>query len=126
MITIIGGDESLIAQSIKDTPWRASFGDGVCTLECELYDDRYGYPQEFYWSPEKAREAMEDLIGGLPAGTRVNGSCEFEAFGNWDADHPEDMFGVIAIEGREVALRYGIRIYDPNMLQEGLCHSKSS
>ena len=126
MITIIGGDESLIAQSIKDTPWRASFDGDACTLECELYDDRYGYPHEYYWSPEKARETMENLIGSLPVGTRVDGSCEFEAFGNWDTDHPEDMFGVIAIEDREVALRYGIRIYDPNMLQEGLWHSKSS
>jgi len=125
MIKVYGVSEGYLKPLVEDTPWRVRTVEGVCVLECYLYDDSGGYQREFWWDPEDAQEYLAKFAHRLPSGASIQGSCNFEAFGNTEADHPEDLFGVIAIEDNEVVLRYGVRIYDPNVLTEGLCHSNN-
>ena len=120
MIKVTGVGVEDLNSLINDTPWYVTDNNGTYFLYCELYDDRRGYPDEFWWDVADAVDSLNQIIRELPSGAIINGKCEFDAAGDPDIDHPEDAFGVIGTNGHEVYVRYGIRVFDPNDLVSGV------
>lgn len=107
---IVKGNEMLNIDGCCGCCWTLS---NDRELSCSLYEERL----DLWHTPEEAAEQLAAIIAANP-GTQFEGAATFDACANWDADHPEDNFGVIYVGRRGPTVEYGERVYEKRKLRE--------